>query len=141
MKHKEKSEVKNLEPRYFRLLVGTHYDENETVYVAKDPKRNIVKSYEDLVSRFRGKFEEITERVANERRLAKEEMEQVDQESNVSYGKDVSLKFPKAKKAKMLVFRNKAKEYFVVDPDSGKAINKKPLAKDSVSSFLSLQMA
>ncbi len=135
-----KSMSKQPQIRYFRLLTGTHYDENETLFVAKDPKRNVVKSHDNLCKLWRNKFEEITERVAAERQAAKDEI--VSELADL--GKDVTYKFPKIKKKGHLrVFRNSAKEYNVVDAngDLSKPINNKPLSKEAVAGFASLQTA
>lgn len=125
--------------RYFRLLKGRHYDEQNRLYVAKDDSKNIVRTEgEDLAAIWKNKFEEITERMA----LMKQKLEEDTQEVAKSLGEDVTRKFPSAKKAGFIVFRNADKLHVIVDPKQpGQPLNRKPLSKESVDKFIELQTA
>jgi hypothetical protein len=125
--------------RYFRLLKGRHYDQNETLYIAEDEKRNIVKSNEDLCAKFKNKFEEITERMA----VLKQHVDNDQAEAAAAeYGDDVTKKFPVAVKNGLKVFRNAEKLHVIIDPATpNQPLNRKPLKKESVAGFIELQIA
>lgn len=128
-----------LPTRYFKLLKGRHYGIDEVLYIAKDPKRNIIKSEDDLCAKFKNKFEEVTERMAYQNQMLKEDVEQ----AIASLGKDVTEKYPLAAKGGLRVFRDANKKYHIVDAEGiqHRPLNKTPLNKESVKDFLALQTA